>query len=286
MLYKSAEGERVVMEIYDRVLATWSAPYETEKVRTRHGETFVIASGNSLAPTMILLHGGGGGNSTMWAEDVAEYSRHFRVYALDLPGEAGKSDPNRPSWEGTAFAEWLTDVLDALHVERATLVGLSQGAWTAIKFAVENPHRVEKLILMSPGGIVPDRTSFIFYAIAMSLLGKRGTQRMVHNLFGDVSVPQEVEDRFVQVIDHFKPRLGLLPIFTDAELSRLTMPILLIGGTKDMMRDIGKIEARLRCFLPDLTVMMVRGGGHALIDVSDSICKFATQIPTVVQSAP
>lgn len=97
----------------------------------------------------------------MWAGDVAAYSRQYRVYAVDLPGEPGKSAPNRPAWDGPAYAEWLEDVLDALKIEKATLLGLSQGGWAALKFAVYQPQRVEKLVLLNPAGIAPDKLSFV-----------------------------------------------------------------------------------------------------------------------------
>lgn len=123
-LYKSPEGAKQVMAIYDGALKNWPVPYETRNISTRHGDTFVLVSGNENAPAMILLHGAGG-NSSMWAGEVGEYSRHFRVYAADLPGEAGKSAPNRPAWDSLAFAEWLEDVFNGLNIERATLVGIS-----------------------------------------------------------------------------------------------------------------------------------------------------------------
>jgi pimeloyl-ACP methyl ester carboxylesterase len=287
MLYKSSEGQAAAMAIYDEALGEWSAPHTTLTIHTRHGDTFIIASGDILLPPLILLHGGGGGNSSMWAGDVGPYSRHFRVYAVDMPGEAGRSAPNRPEWEGAAFAEWLEDVLDGLKIEHTTLVGLSQGGWTALKFAVAHPDRVEKLVVMSPGGIIPDRPSFILYALVMVLTGKRGIRRMVNALFGDQPVPTEVADRVTQVTAAFKPRVGLLPIFPDDELRRLSMPVLLLGGDKDIMRDLNKIADRLHRLLPDLTVDIIPGGGHALVNTSGRIIAFLTQHkalrPTVSQ---
>jgi pimeloyl-ACP methyl ester carboxylesterase len=96
MLYKTPVGESVVMAIYDSALRNWPVPYQTRMVSTRYGETFVIASGDPPAPPMILLHGAGG-NSAMWAGEVEDYSSRFRVYAVDLPGEAGRSTANRPA---------------------------------------------------------------------------------------------------------------------------------------------------------------------------------------------
>lgn len=272
-LYKTPEGEKAVMAMYDDALKNWPVPYETRKISTRHGAAFVVTSGSELSPALILLHGAGG-NSSMWAGDVSVYSKHFRVHAVDLPGEAGKSDSNRPAWDSPAFAEWLEDVLNGLHIERATLVGISQGAWTALKFATTMPNRVEKLVVMTPAGIVPDRFSFLPRAIVLNALGTWGTRRMVQSLFGDQTIPDNVIDGVVKTTMQFKYRIGIVPIFSDEELRRLTMPTLLLGGTKDIARDMEKIAARLGRFLPKLTVKIISGAGHALVQTSDCVMEF------------
>jgi len=281
-IYKTPDGEKIVMGIYESALERWPVPYERINVSTRHGETFVIACGPISASPLILLHGAGT-NSAIWGANIADFSRDFRVYAVDLLGEAGKSAPNRPAWDGPAYAEWLEDVLDALHINQAILVGISQGAWTALKFAVSRPERVEKLVLMCPGGIIPDRTSFIFRAIGLSLLGEWGTKKLVQMLYGDQPMPDGVEEIIVQMMRNFKPRLGILPIFSDDELRRLTMPTLLIGGTADVMRDIPKAAARLEKFIPQLTVIIIPGAGHVLMDTTDGILDFLP-VPTAKQS--
>ncbi|MEP7293412.1 MAG: alpha/beta hydrolase, partial [Chloroflexota bacterium] len=188
--------------------------------------------------------------------------------------EAGKSAAKRPAWDSPAFAEWVEDVFDGLGIEQATLVGISQGAWTALKFAVVMPERVARLVLMTPGGIVPDRASFLPRAIGLMLLGKPGVKRLVRALFADQPVPESVIDSVVQTMRQFKPRIGKLPIFSDAELRRLTMPVLLLGGTKDVLRDMRSIEARLRKCVPDLSVITIPGAGHALINTSAAILEF------------
>jgi pimeloyl-ACP methyl ester carboxylesterase len=273
ILYRTAEGEKAVMAIYDNALKHWPVPYEAQTVSTRHGDTFVVGSGSKTLPVLILLHGAGG-NSMTWAGDVAEYSQQFRVYAVDLPGEAGKSAPNRPAWDSPAFVEWLQDVFDALQIERATLAGISQGAWTALKFATAMPERVEQLVVIAPGGIVPDKGSFILRAIGLSLLGKWGRRRFVQGLFGDQKVSNGVISTVTEMSSHFKPRLGVLPVFSDDDLRQLTMPVLLLGGTKDMMRDLGKIEARLRDFVPHQEAKMIEGGGHALMNTRGCVMEF------------
>jgi len=240
-IYKSPAGERAVMTLYDSMLARWPVPYKALNIPTRHGDTFVIASGKESAPPLVLLHGAGS-NSAVWTGDVAEYGRHYRVCAVDLIGEPGKSAPNRPAWDGLAYAEWLEDVLDALKVEKAALMGLSQGGWTALKFAVHKPERVEKLVLLAPGGVTPDKLSFVIRAIPLSLLGRWGIKRINRMVLGSQPASEEVDQATTLIMTHFKTRVGVLPIFSDAELQRLTMPVLLLMGARDALRDAEKSE--------------------------------------------
>ena len=65
-IYRSPAGEKIVMDLYDSALAHWPVPYETRMISTRHGETFVIASGEKTHPPLVLLHGAAG-NSATWA---------------------------------------------------------------------------------------------------------------------------------------------------------------------------------------------------------------------------
>ena len=108
-IYKSPAGHDKIMFLYDKVLAQWPVPYQHINLPTRYGDTFAIASGDYIAASMVLVHGSGS-NSATWAHDVIEYSKHFRVYAIDIPGEPGNNNQNRFSWNGPDFSEWLDDV--------------------------------------------------------------------------------------------------------------------------------------------------------------------------------
>jgi pimeloyl-ACP methyl ester carboxylesterase len=272
-IYKSPAGESAVMDLYDSVLARWPVPHETRMIPTRHGDTFVIISGDAANPPLVLLHGAAG-NSATWGDDVTGYCRRYRAVTVDLPGEPGKSAHNRPAWDGPAFAEWLVDVLDALEIDRAVLVGMSQGGWTALKFAVSYPARVEKLVLICPGGVTVGRVSFFLRMMVLMLFGRWGARRVVRMLFARQPIPDGVEDILTTVMTHFKPRVGIPVIFTDEELRRLTMPIFLIGGDQDVFFDNEKSALRLGRLVPDLTVKIVPGAGHAILRTVGPIMEF------------
>lgn len=210
----------------------------------------------------------------MWAGDVAVYSRQYRVLAIDLLGEPGKSEPNRLDWAGPAYAEWLDDVLQALGITAVAIIGLSQGGWTALKFAVYKPAVVTALVVLSPGGIVPDKLSFVARALPLSLMGRWGITRINRMVLGGQSVPAEIEETMTLIMTHFKPRIGALPIFSDAELRRLTMPVQVVIGRRDVLRNAAEITARMQQLVPQLTATIVPDGGHALINSRAYILPF------------
>lgn len=272
-IYRSPAGAQAVMALYDNALAHWPIPYETQQIPTRYGETFVLTCGHPAGAPLVLLHGAGT-NSAIWAGDVATWGRQHRIYAIDLPGEPGKSAPNRPAWDSPAYGDWLAEALSALGLTQVTLLGISQGGWTALQLATSRPGLVARLVLLCPGGVVPDRLSFVLRAIPLSMLGQWGARRLVRLLYGDHPVPDGVEEIMLVVTRHFKARVGVLPLFSDAELQQLTMPTLLLAGTKDALRDSAKIAARLAQHLPQLTVVMRPGAGHALVDPAGEVLDF------------
>jgi 3-oxoadipate enol-lactonase len=95
---------------------------------------------------VVLLHGGAL-NSQAWDGQVAPLAEHHTVIRYDLRGHGRSSTPIAPF----AHCEDLRQLLDALDISRASLVGLSLGARTAIDFALSCPDRVDRLFLAGPG---------------------------------------------------------------------------------------------------------------------------------------
>jgi pimeloyl-ACP methyl ester carboxylesterase len=278
-VFKSPAGEKAIMDLYNGLMDRWPVPYESRIVSTRHGDTHMIVSGDPAAPPLILLHGASS-NATMWIGDVPQYSACFRVYAVDMIGEAGKSAPTRPDKAG--YVEWLDDVLTALQLDRVTLVGISQGGGVAVHFAAAHPERVTQIALIAPAGVTTDKLSFIFKMIPNMLLGEWGMQRSMRQLYADQPIPDGVVDVMHTIMHNYKPNFGqpFKPL-TDDDLRRLTMPVFLIGGDKDVIRDNRKIAARLRSGVPQVQVTIVPGGGHALNDTIGPILAFLTKTPQV-----
>ncbi|HUM70794.1 MAG TPA: hypothetical protein PLK31_18345, partial [Chloroflexota bacterium] len=93
-------------------------------------------------------------------------------------------------------------------------------------------------------------------------------------LYGRQPIPDGVEEIMITVTRHFKARMGVLPIFTDDELRRLTMPTLLVGGAIDALRDMTKIAERLRPLLPHFSATILPDAGHVVLDSVSVIAPF------------
>lgn len=121
--------------------------------RTIHGyrRAFRIAGSG---PALLLIHGVGD-NSTTWGPVHTQLAQRFTVIAPDLLGH-GESDKPRADYSLAAFANGMRDLLAALGIYRATLVGHSLGGGIAAQFAYQYPHMVERLVLVSSGGVTKD----------------------------------------------------------------------------------------------------------------------------------
>ncbi len=103
------------------------------------------------APPLVLLHGVGG-NVNWWQENFGEFSRHFRTYALDLPG-FGKTWRLRQPDSIEAKAAFVRGWLDWMGLGKVNLLGHSMGGQVAIRLAALHPELIERLVLAAPSGL-------------------------------------------------------------------------------------------------------------------------------------
>ena len=272
-IYKSTVGQEEILALYDQVLAQWPLSYTHMNIPTRYGNTFIVVSGVVSPIPLVLLHGSAS-NSATWMGDIVKYGQFFQVYAVDIPGEPGKSDPYRFSWDGPAFNEWLDDVLSGLGLEKVILGGMSLGAWATIKYALYKPQRVNKVVLIVPSGIYPPRLSFVVRLIILSLFGEWGRKRIKQFIFKGTDFSEELDQFLTLVGRHFNYRVGSPPLFTDEALQCLTMPVLLLAGAKDALLNTSKTAERLQKLVPDLTVKIFEDQGHATINTASQVVSF------------
>jgi len=117
---------------------------------TLHGHRVSYRIGGR-GPALLLLHGITNSSET-WQHVAPRLAERFTVVAPDLLGH-GESATPRGDYSLGAHASGARDVLTALGIERATVVGHSLGGGIAMQFAYQFPERSERLVLVASGGL-------------------------------------------------------------------------------------------------------------------------------------
>lgn len=193
------------------------------KVGETNTRYWVTGQGSPL----LLIHGLGA-SCDYWRYNIRAFSQGYQVYALDLPG-FGRSDKRIDDYSLHFAGEFVAAFLDAQGVDRASLVGNSLGGAVSLQFAVQHPHRLEKLVLVSSGGLGRE-LPLSFRLLTIPLLGESmawawgtrvGTRLTLRSIVYD---PQVIKDEFVNEM---------------AELARLP-------GAKEMLLSVARTGINLR----------------------------------------
>src|SRR5207253_169528 len=118
-----------------------------------HGQPINFIEAGS-GPVLLLIHGMAG-TCANWESVIEPLAIHHTVIAPDFPGH-GSSAPGGGDYSLGALASVLRDLMLTLGHERATLVGHSLGGGVAMQFTYQFPEMVERLVLVSSGGLGPD----------------------------------------------------------------------------------------------------------------------------------
>lgn len=181
-------------------------------------ELFYIEKGQGFP--LILLHGNGE-NSSYFAHQIEEFSSSYHVYAIDTRGH-GKSPRGTAPFTIRQFADDLLAFMDCHGIEKAHILGFSDGGNTAMIFAMKYPERVERLILnganLDPSGV------------------KRSTQLPIEIGYKFASRSANKSEKAKQNAE----MLGLMvndPNVDPDELKSIKARTLVIAGTSDMIRE-------------------------------------------------
>ena len=169
---------------------------------------------------LILLHGNGE-SCDYFEHQIPYFSKDYRVIAIDTRGH-GQSPRGEKPFTIAQFAEDLHDFMDESDIEKAVLLGFSDGGNIALTFALKYPERVDKMILdganLFPRGVKPLYQWPIEFGYRIAKLFSKKSEKAKQNA----------------------EMLGLMvnePNIDPAELSRLIMPVLVVAGNNDMIKD-------------------------------------------------
>ncbi|MFE1784523.1 alpha/beta fold hydrolase [Streptomyces sp. NPDC059506] len=135
---------------YNELRARWPESTEERDVATPYGRTRVHVYGQADGSPLVLLPGGSA-TGLVWFANAPALGERYRVHAVDLVGDAGRTERRgTPLKSGDDLTAWLDALLDGLGLARTHLCGHSYGAWLAVRYALHAPQRVGRLALVDP----------------------------------------------------------------------------------------------------------------------------------------
>jgi 4,5:9,10-diseco-3-hydroxy-5,9,17-trioxoandrosta-1(10),2-diene-4-oate hydrolase len=241
----------------------------------------VLEAGVAAGAPVVLVHGWGACVYTFRfvLEALARAGRH--ALAFDLRGHGLSDKPTgRHDYETRALIGDLRELMDRCGLERADLIGHSLGGGIALRFALDHPARVRRLVLVAPVGL----TTVPLHMIA-HLLTPRFTERLARYLpprwvtafllrgaYGDGRrvtdrtideywAPSQFEEYYVAV-RRLLERFGWQPL-PPRELAKVRQRTLVMLGGADRLIRGGEGAANL---IPDVSVVSLHGAGHLGIE--------------------
>ncbi len=235
--------------------------------------------------TVVLVHGGGLDTAELsWGQLIPALADQFRVIALDLPG-FGESDKPDVQYGIAFFIDVFEKFLDAIHIAKASLVGISMGGAISIGTTLRHPQVVEKLVLVDSYGLqrkvrmqflsylyvrtpgvrsmtywMLKQRSFIKYTMK-SILKRPGsiTDELIDLIHQQVMIPG-VAKAFSDIQDTDMTWKGVKTVYLD-QLAQIQAKTLIIHGGEDRLVPLACSKEAQR-LIPNAKLEILEGCGH------------------------
>ena len=262
-VFRSKSGEKEVMGAYDAIMDSWPVPYDDIFVPSRLGSTHIIISGPKDAPPVLLIHAFYA-SAVSWFQNVKSLSMYHRVFVVDIIGDPNRSKPFRPIRKSSDYVDWFLDLMNELQLDKADFIGNSVGAFHCLNFALHEPKRIRRLILIGPAatflkiprfywhtfpGGITGWTFFVNHAVAWIENGAP-LDPMFHRLFYLVM-------KFGKSANQVFPA-----VFDDSQLKLIATPTLLIYGEREVIYDYHQAIKRAEKFLQNLKFTIIPEANH------------------------
>ncbi|MEW1658880.1 alpha/beta fold hydrolase [Streptomyces sp. NPDC093707] len=279
-------GRYVNDNLRDRYFAACDALYalgapavaETD-VETSFGTTHVYRYGPTdpaaASRTPIVLVHGAGSCAAMWYPNTAALSADRPVYALDTPGDPGRSVQRAPIHQPERAAQWLDEALAELGLDRVHLVGSSYGGWLTLNMVHRRPDRLASATLLDPGGLEKVGLRFftwIFISFFAMFAPKALRPRLAAWLEQPVLIVPELRDLVRLSVRAYRIRRPSPLPLSDDELSTIRTPLYLVLGKRSLLVHPKRQAERVPRLIPGARAEIIAQTGHGpQIDHADEV---------------
>jgi len=222
-------------------LCIFEAKYVAEKfIQIDNHNIRYLESGNS-DKTLVLIHGLGA-SAERWEKVVPFLENSFHVVIPDLIG-FGYSDKPLTDYTIDYFSKFLQKFLDSINIQNPILIGSSLGGQISAEYTAQHPTNVEKLILVSPSGIMKQSTPALdAYIMAALYPNEQNAKNAFEMMEGSgKSIPQEIIDNFVKRMKLPNAKLAFMSTILGLKNSKviteklhsITVPTMIVWGSDD-----------------------------------------------------
>jgi len=238
----SGESETITIQNDTTLAGLMYGNNQGKRIRIDDGEIYYETYGNGRP--LILLHGNNESINS-FRNQIGPLSQHYKVIAIDTRGQGNSINKKTSPYTYEQFAKDLEEVMNALSIKKASLIGWSDGGNTALLFSLRHPERLEKVILMGA------------------------------NLFPG---PDAIEDKVIQLFENRRDSLlqqadsasqNLLrltelvlkePHINPAALSTVATPVLVVAGEYDVVKK--EHTQLIHSHLKNSRLEFIHGGDH------------------------
>ena len=262
-------------------LSLMQVPFKQDYLQIGDVKVRYVEAGDPAKPTVIMLHGTGG-HWEAFCANIGPFSEYFHVLAFDMVGAGFSDKPDQP-YVVTNLAAYVLAFMDKLGIDRAHLVGVSLGAHTVARFAIDYPDRTNRIVLISPVGLVrtspkPDDDTEANVRRRAQIVRNTGWESTKSIFSGIIHDPRDVLDDFVAMrqVMHRLPEAehNMANVFRmtdpenyakgalrDDELAGLKAPALVFVSEHDapMFQTTANVIAQL---VPDARLIPLNGVAH------------------------
>ncbi|MEE1800340.1 MULTISPECIES: alpha/beta fold hydrolase [unclassified Streptomyces] len=263
----------------DALYALGAPAVAESDVETTFGTTHVYRYGPmdpaAASRTPIVLVHGAGSCSAMWYPNTPALSAERPVYAIDTPGDPGRSVQREPIHQPERAAQWLDEALAGLGLDRVHLVGSSYGGWLTLNQAHRRPGRLASVTLLDPGGL--EKVGLRFFAwIFIGLLATSAPQRFRPRLAAwleqPVLVVPELRAMIRASVRAYRIRRPAPLPLTEDELRTIRTPLYLVLGERSLLVHPKRQVERVPRLIPGARAEIVQATGHGpQIDHADEV---------------
>ena len=253
---------------YDELRARWPESTEERDVATPYGRTRVHVYGSADGSPLVLLPGGSA-TGLSWFANAPALGERYRVHAVDLLGDAGRTERRgTPVKNADDLTAWLDALLDGLGLARTHLCGHSYGAWLAARYALHAPRRVDRLALVDPTQVFAGfRLGYLLRALPTLIRPSEARARAFLAWETAGTHPDETWQRLYALATTVPGRklvTGVRPRTAD-----LLMPVLVLLAEHSRAHNAVKVADRARRTLSQGEVAVLPGATHHSLPLTE-----------------